>query len=137
MPGGTSYDFADMLLNHLLRGAALTLPSTFYMRLLTTATSKGVVGVETAYGGYARELLPRDTSIFSASSGSGESSNSVVLEYPQATTTGAGNLVGFDIVDTASGAFTMVYLWGLITPARAIVVGKKVRFPVGALIFTA
>jgi hypothetical protein len=137
MSGGVSYTFADMLLNHILRGSALTLPSNFYLRLLTTATSKGIVGVETAYGAYARKLLLRDTTVFSASSGDGESSNAVVLEFPQATTTGSGDLRGFDIVDTASGVFTMVYLWGLITPARAVVVGKKVRFPAGSLIVTA
>lgn len=137
MAGGTSYFFGSALLDHILRGETLSLPSDFYMRLLTSATSKGVVGVETGYTGYQRLELPRDTTLFSDAGSSAESTNVSTIEFPQADTAGAGDLVGFDIVDTPVGAFTQVYLWGPITPARTVVVGKKVRFLPGLLIFTA
>jgi hypothetical protein len=40
-------------------------------------------------------------------------------------------------VNTASGAFTETYLFGVVQPARSIVLGKRVRFPSGALVVTA
>jgi hypothetical protein len=135
--GGTSYFFGSALLDHILRGEALSLPSDFYLRLLTSATSKGVVGVETGYTGYQRLVLPRGTTLFTDAGSSAEVTNVASLEFPQADSAGAGDLVGFDIVDTAAGAFTHIYLWGVITPSRTVVVGKRVKFPAGSLIFTA
>ena len=82
-------------------------------------------------------MLPRDTTLFTDAGSSAEVTNVSSLEFPQADSVGAGDLVGFDIVDTAAGAFTHIYLWGQITPARTVIVGKKVRFPAGSLIFTA
>lgn len=134
---GTSFSFGDAILNHLLRGQALSLPADFYLRLLTSPSSKGVVGVETNYSGYQRFELPRDTSLFSDPDGTARTTNVEDIEFPQADTTGSGDLTGFDLVDTPSGSFTQVYLWGLISPQKAVVIRKRVRFPTGTLIFTA
>jgi hypothetical protein len=93
--------------------------------------------VETTYGGYARLQFPLDTSKFSDPTATAEAENTAVVEFPQASSTGIGNLVGFDMVDTASGAFNHVWLWGPISPSRSVIIGKKVRFPISSLIFTA
>lgn len=47
------------------------------------------------------------------------------------------DIVAWDLVNTASGAFTEAYLFGVVNPARSIIVGKRVRFPSGSLLVTA
>ena len=136
MAGWLSYAAANELLNFLFRGASISLGGTLYLRLLVVPSSRSGGGTETNYSGYARFPLPRDASIFTSAAANGQLSNGVVIAFPNANTAGNGDLVWFDVVDTPSGAFTKLYQGGPISPAKAIAVGKPVKFRAGALTFT-
>ena len=136
MAGNLGFTVSDEILNFLYRGTAITIGATLYLRLLTVASKRdGTGGTETDYSGYARLALPRDTTFFSASS-SGVITNSVAISFPTALDAGNGDLVAFDIVDTASGAFTKRYHGGPIQPAEVMQVGKPPRFAAGKLVLT-
>lgn len=136
MAGGLASYGAREMLDFFLRGVAPSVPATVYLRLLTTPSTKTTNGTETAYGAYSRLALVRATSLFTDPLLTSRSTNVDALEFPVPTST-SDNLVAFDIVNTSGGAFTETYIFGIIQPARSIVVGKRVRFPSGALVITA
>lgn len=137
MSGGLTAFGAGQVLNLYLRGIAPTLPATMYLRLLITPSTKTSSGVETVYGSYTREPLVRGTSLFTDPMLTSRSVNVSELSFP-APSSGDNDLVAFDIVNTASGAFTETYLFGVIQPRRTIIVGTRpLRFPPGALVVTA
>lgn len=136
MAGGASAKAAQQILNFYLRGIAPTVGATVYLRLLETPSSKTSSGTETSYGAYARLALVRGTSLFTDPVLTSRSTNVDPLEFP-VPTSADDDIVAFDIVNTASGAFTETYLFGSVSPARSIVVGKRVRFPSGSLLVTA
>lgn len=138
MAGGLSSLGAAITLNFFLRGVNPNslVPGTVYLRLLTTPSTKTSSGNETVYGSYARLALVRGTSLFTDPLLTGRSTNVDPFEF--ATPTSADDdIVSFDIVNTPSGVFTETYLFGVVQPQRSIVVGKRLRFPSGALIVTA
>lgn len=135
MAGFAGYTMANELLNFFYRGTAITIGGTLYLRLLVAPSTRNGGGTETNYTGYVRLELPRGTSIFAAAT-NGAMSNSIALAFAVAASVGNGQLVAFDIVDSASGAFTKVYNGGPISPAKAIVVGKTPTFRIGSLIFS-
>lgn len=137
MAGGATYYTAGEILDFVLRAVSPTISATVYLRLLTSPSTKGTSGTETAYGAYTRLALVRGTSLFTAPLLTGRSTNVSALIFPAPTTLGAGDLVAFDIVNTSTGAFTETYLYGSITPSRTVVVGKVLRFPAGTLLVTA
>lgn len=136
MAGGLTALGAREILDFILRGVSPTIPATVYLRLLETPSTKTTSGTETAYGAYARLALVRGTSLFTDPILTSRSTNVDPLEFPVPTSSD-DDIVAFDIVNTASGAFTETYLFGAVSPARSIVVGKRVRFPSGSLLVTA
>jgi hypothetical protein len=136
MPGWMGFTGADDVMNFLYRGTPIDIGGTLWMRLLVAPSSRAGGGTETTFGGYARKAFPRDGTIFIAAGSAGRLTNGVVIEIALATSLGNGDLVWFDFVDTPSGAFTKLYHGGPISPAKAIVVGKTVKFRVGALVLT-
>lgn len=136
MAGGLTALGAREILDFLLRGVSPTVASTVYLRLLKTPSTKTSSGTESAFGAYARIPLVRSTSLFTDPLLTSRSTNVSAIETAVATSTD-DDIVAFDIVNTASGAFTETYLFGNVTPARSITVGKRVRFPAGALVVTA
>lgn len=137
MPGWAGFTMADEILNFFYRGTAITIGANLYIRFLVSPSSRSGGGLETNYTGYARFTLVRGTSIFgTASSGVGRLTNTAIIQLPTANSLGNGDLSAFDIVDTASGAFTKIYNGGPISPPKALVVGKPPTFGIGKLIFT-
>lgn len=138
MSGWASYSMAEEILNFYYRGTAISIGGSLYLRLLVDPSSRSGGGTETDYGGYARKELPRDTAtIFTTAPANGRLTNGVIIAMDTVpTTVGNGSLTAFDIVDTPSGAFSKIYNGGPIVPARAVIVGKAIKFRVGALIFT-
>ncbi len=132
MAGGLTFFSAGLFLNHFLRGIVPTYPATFYLRLLTTPSTKGSSGTESAYGSYTRLALTRGTSLFTDPLLTGRSVNDIIFTFPVASSPGS-DIVAWDIVETASGVFTATYLWGFVSPARSITVGKPPKFPVGSM----
>lgn len=136
MPGWTGISTANEILNFLYRGTAITIGANLYLRLLVAPSTRSGGGTETNYGGYARLQIVRGTSLFGTASTVGFLTNTIEIEFPEATTLGNGDLLAFDVVDTASGAFTKVYNGGPILPPKALVVGRNPTFGVGKLQFT-
>lgn len=135
MAGEASFNMANEILNFFYRGQAITIAANLYLRLLVVASSRSGGGTETNYTGYARLILPRTTSLLTVDA-NGRLTNSSVLTFPTANSLGNGDLVYFDIVDSASGAFTKRYNGGPISPAKSIVVGKPPKWRIGALEIT-
>jgi hypothetical protein len=136
MAGWLGLSAANEVLNFLYRGTPISIGSSLYLRLLVAPSSRSGGGTETNYSGYARYELPRDASVFTAAATIGQLTNGIVIEFPSANDAGNGDLVWFDVVDTPSGAFTKLYPGGPISPAKAVAVGKPVKFRAGALLFT-
>lgn len=137
MPGFSGYTLASEIENFIYRGQAITIGATLYLRLLVSPSSRAGGGTETNFSGYARLALPRDTtSIFTSAPSNGRLTNGVALTFPVPTTTGNGDLVAFDIVDTSSGAFAKLYNGGPVQPAKSVVIGKAPTFRIGALEIT-
>ena len=136
MSGGLTAVGAREVLDFILRGVSPSVAATVYLRLLTTPSTKTTSGVESAYGSYARLALVRGTSLFTDPGLTSRSTNVDPLEFPVPSSPD-DDIVAFDIVNTSSGAFTETYLFGNVSPARSIVVGKRVRFPSGSLLVTA
>jgi hypothetical protein len=134
--GGLTALGAREILDFVLRGVVPTMAATVYLRLLETPSSKTTSGTETAYGAYARLALIRGTSLFTDPVLTSRSTNVDPLEFPVPTSSDA-DIVAWDLVNTASGAFTETYLFGVVSPPRSIVTGKRVRFPSGSLLVTA
>ena len=135
MPGWIGTVVADEIYNFLYRGTAITIGADLYIRFLVSPSSRTGGGTETNYAGYARYQFTRGTTLFGPSSG-GRITNQIEIELPTANSLGNGDLAWFDIVDTASGAFTKLYNGGPILPPRTLVVGKAPVFGVGKLICT-
>lgn len=119
------------LLDFVYRGQAITIGADLYLRLLTAPSNPSGGGTESAYGGYARLALSRDTTWFAATSNK-RIVNQVALVFPVPTSLD-DDFVAFDIVDTPSGAFTKLYHGGPISPAKAVQIGKAPTFDPGAL----
>lgn len=136
MAGWQGITSANEVLNFLYRGTAIPIGGTLYMRLLVAPSSRAGGGTETNYANYARKAFPRDSTIFTAAANAGQLTNGVVIEFPAPNSLGNGDLVWFDFVDTSSGAFAKQYHGGPISPAKALVVGKVIRFRIGALLLT-
>jgi len=124
------------VLNFYLRGITPTLGATVYLRLLTTPSTKTTSGVESAFGAYARIPLVRGLTLFTDPLLTSRSTNVDPIETATALSLDY-DIVAFDIVNTASGPFTETYLFGVVQPARSIIVNKPVRFPSGSMIVTA
>lgn len=136
MAGWLGYTVSDELLNFLYRGTTITIGANLYLRLLVEPSSRSGGGTETNYDGYSRLALPRNTTVFSASSNGRITNSAIVSIGSNANSVGNGQLVAFDVVDTPSGAFTKVYNGGPILPARTVVIGKTVKLRAGAMLFT-
>ncbi len=137
MPGFCGLTLSHEILNFVYRGVPITIGGTLYLRLLVAPSSRSGGGTETDYGGWARIPFMRNTSsIWTIAPSNGLLTNGVSIVAPVATTLGNGDFVAFDIVDTASGAFTKIYNGGPVSPSKAVVVGKAPTFRIGGLQIT-
>jgi hypothetical protein len=136
MAGWLGFTASDEVLNFLYRGTAITIGANLYLRLLVDPSSRAGGGTETNYSGYSRLALPRNTTIFSASSNGRITNGVVVTVGTNAASLGNGQLVAFDVVDTPSGAFTRLYNGGPVLPAKSVVLNKPVVLRAGAMVFT-
>lgn len=135
MAGHIGYTVANEIYEFIYRDQAITIGPSLWLRLLVEPSSRSGGGTETNYAGYARYEIVRGTSVFAATA-NGRIASSIVVAFPSPGDLGNGNLVFFDIVDTASGAFSKIYNAGPILPARVIEVGKPPKFKAGALVST-
>lgn len=136
MAGFAGYTMSDEILNFFYRGTAITIGASLWIRFLVSPSSRAGGGTETNYGGYSRYEIVRGTALFGSVSANGQLLSTVQIILPAATTLGNGDLNSFDIVNTASGAFTKLYNGGPIVPPKSIIVGREPTFDIGKLIMT-
>lgn len=127
---------AREILDFLLRGVSPTVAGTVYLRLLTTPSTKTSSGTETNFGGWARIPLVRGTGLFTDPALTSRSTNVGTLQTSPPTSLD-DDIIAFDIVNTASGAFTETYLFGNVVPRVTVVLNKAITFPPGTLVVTA
>lgn len=137
-------DYAEnALLDALVRGQAVTLPTTWHMALSTDTCSDSTAGAEPAGGGYARAVVTASLANFAgtqaaasttASSGTGgTTSNNAVVTWPESTASW-GTLQSVQWYDAASGGNRWICI-NLTAPFVVAAAGVTVRFPAAALSF--
>lgn len=136
MAGWASHNMANEILSFYYRGTPISIGGSLWLRFLVSPSSRSGGGTETNFAGYARYQLPRDGTVFTSAPSNGALTNGIVISLATATGPSNGNLIAFDIVDTASGAFNKIYNGGPITPQKVVVVGLPPKFPIGALLMT-
>ena len=136
MPGWAGFTMANEILDFYYRGTAITIGSSLWIRFLVSPSSRAGGGTETNYGGYARYEIVRGTALFATAADSGQLTNTARIILPAATSAGNGMLSWFDIVNTASGAFTKLYNGGPILSPKSPVIGKAPEFGISKLLIT-
>lgn len=96
MTGKTRY-FENLLLNHLFRGATMTLPASWYIGLFTVAPTDTTAGTESTLD---RVEMPRDTDTWTESI-NGNLKNAVICQFGVATDD--ETIVAFGFFDAPTG----------------------------------
>lgn len=130
---------ADAVLN-LLKGTAITTPSSIKMALLTTLptrTDTNATIVRTTYPSYADETITSGqwlAIVESNTTGSSITTNSnIVFTSPSGTPSPISNIIGFAILDNSNN---ILYQGALSIPLVVSVSGQLVEVPSGALTIT-
>jgi hypothetical protein len=128
-------DYLELkVLDHCLSDGAFTEPANIYMALCTevpTDASIGATLVEANYTTYARkEILATDLSAAAA----GSKTNSAAITFA-ACTAGDDTIIGFCIIDSASGAGNILY-WGTTTSKVIDVNNTPPTVAIGGLVVT-
>ena len=117
----------NALINATLRNTAYTSPATVYLALYTTNPTDADAGTEVSGGAYARQSIT-----FGAPS-DGVSTNSAVIEYPQATA--SWGTVAYVGIRDASTAGNLLY-HSPLTTSKAIEIGDIFKVSAGSLSVT-
>lgn len=124
-------DFTDFLenelLDHVLRNAAYTSPTTVYAALFTDATTDAGGGTEVSGNAYARVAIT-----FNAPSG-GVSDN-VVITFPTASGGNWGTVTNFAIFDAITAGNMLFH--DTLTASKAVNDGDTAEFAAGAMTVT-
>jgi len=124
MAGKSDY-LENKVLDHVLRNTSYTPPTTVYLGLFTANPTDAGGGTEVSGNGYARQAIT-----FGAASG-GAVSNSGAVNFPAATPSGWGTIIGVGIFD-ASTAGNLLY-WAALSPNQTVGVNGVLSFPVGQI----
>lgn len=128
----------------LLRNQAYTNPTTVYIALSTTSSSASGCGTEPSGGSYSRVAVTsalanwagtQGATTTAASSGtSGTTSNNVAITFSPGPTANWGTIVGFCVMDAASGGNLLFY--ASLTTSKTVNNGDAApSFAISALTF--
>ena len=117
----------NALINAVLRNTAYTSPTTVYLALYTTDPTDADTGTEVSGNAYARQSIT-----FGAPS-NGVTTNSVAIEFPQAT--GSWGTVAYIGIRDASTAGNLLY-HSPLTASKTIATGDVFRVAAGSLSVT-
>lgn len=116
----------DALINHVLRNTALTSPVTVYVALFTAAPGEAGGGTEVSGNAYARQAIA-----FDAPSPAGETQNTSVITFPQASPIAWGTITDFAIFDALTVGNMLYY--GTLDASVVINADDQFRFAAGAV----
>lgn len=132
MAGGPSVYLADKMLDKTLKDVALTVPATFYVALLTTATETNLRGNDIANasevanaGAYARVSV---TQAQFSSASAGQSQVTVDLTFPTATA-GWGTIYQAALMDASAHNTGNVWYFGPLSSSATIQSGDVLKIP--------
>lgn len=125
--GSKTNTIENAVLNHLLGTTEYVFVGQVYLGLYTVSPGEGASGTEVTGGAYARRAID-----FNAASG-GSASQSVLIDFPQATASW-GTIVAWGVLSALTSG-TLLY-WGDITPNKAITTGDIARFNAAAIVIT-
>ncbi len=132
---GSKSDFLENeLLDHVLRNAAYTAPSSIWIALYTVTPSDAGGGTEVTGNGYARLEVGGATGRSFVVAASGATDNTELWQFAQASGGNWGTIVAFGLFD-ASTAGNLLY-WGAVSPSVAVNDGDTAQFATGALDIT-
>jgi hypothetical protein len=120
----------------VIGGTSITAPATVYVALYTVAPTDSSAGTEvsTSGTGYARAAVTNNSTNWPAASG-GSKSNGTQINF-NTPTASWGTVVGWAIVDTASGAAN-IYYKGTLAASKNVNSGDPAPyFAVGAITLT-
>lgn len=117
----------DALINAVLRNTSFTSPTTVYVGLYTSNPTDANIGTEVSGGSYSRQAVT-----FGAPS-NGVSSNSVLIEFSQATANW-GTVAYMGISDASTGGNLLFH--GALTSSKTIESGDVFKFDVASLSVT-
>lgn len=117
----------NALINATLRNTSYTSPATVYLALYTTDPTDADTGTEVSGGSYARQAIT-----FGAPS-NGVSTNTAVIEFPQAT--GSWGTVAYIGIRDASTAGNLLFHTPL-DASKTIATGDVFRIAIGSLSVT-
>jgi len=116
------------LLDHVLRNAAYTSPSTVYIGLSTGSFGDDNSGTEISGNGYARQSIA-----FDAASG-GTTDNTSNVDFPAATGSW-GTVSHYGLFDASSSGNLLIH--GAFSSSKAVTTGDILRIAAGELDITA
>lgn len=140
---GLSIADRDSILNERFRGGASNAPATYYVFLLTTNptddTGAGAVEVSTAnWTNYARQSIPNAAGSWGAPAGGTTTpqqvSNTSVIDFGTAATTGNQTITGWGIRDALTGGAWRG--WAAFATPPIVQNAQPCSFAPGALIMT-
>ena len=127
MSAKTTY-LEDELIDHVLRNAAYSSPTTVYVGLYTAmADGEAGTGTEVSGGSYARQVA-----VFDAPT-DGVTQNTSLITFPAATA-GWSTVTHFALLDAVSGGNMLYY--GTLTASRTVLTDDVLSIPVGDLTVT-
>lgn len=124
---------ANAVLNLLLGGTNLSVPSTYYVGLSTTAlTSNGTGYTEPSGNGYARVGVANNKSNFSSATNA-TLTNLSQISFPEATPAGWGTITYAFLADSVSAG--TIWYYEALTTSRIIQANATFIFVANALTF--
>jgi hypothetical protein len=116
--------YENKIIDHMLRGAAFTPPSTIYLALFTTAPTDAGGGTEVSGGSYARQSFTLDAA------SAGATQNSADITFPTATANW-GTVVAVGIFDASTAGNLL--MWANLTASKTVNSGDVFKVNAGDL----
>lgn len=126
----TEYEANEIMKQRFNVGTPLTVPSTLYAMLSTTAiNADGTGATEPVLSGYTRVAIPSNGTYWSVPT-TGEISNLIKIDFPQATDDW-GDIIYFALVDAETSGNIRYYQD--LTNMKTVQTDDIVSFPIGYL----
>lgn len=128
---------ANEILDHVLRNAAFTAPTSLWVGLFTADTDlndNNIAGASEVSGGsYTRQEAGGASGIDFVAAAGGATDNDAVIQFPTATADW-GLVTHFALMDAATAGNVLV--WGSLTVSKNVYSGDTIKFNVGDLDIT-
>jgi hypothetical protein len=138
MASGLSVYSANLINNYILRGTAMTVPTSFWIALFTNGAQtllradnlSSASTYEISGGGYTRLQIDKVTKTFSVSSG-GLTENTATWAFPEANGTW-GTVKTAALLDVSAGSGGHIWYYGDLVAEKLVSAPDVFRFLTGA-----